>query len=40
MSAVAPGQDKAAGTVIGVALLDHIIFNRTDYYSFLENGRI
>jgi DNA repair protein RadC len=33
-------QLKAAGAVIGIVLLDHIIFNRTDYYSFLENGRI
>src|SRR5260370_21026631 len=33
-------QLKAAGVVIGIALLDHIIFNRTDYYSFLENGRL
>jgi DNA repair protein RadC len=33
-------QLKAAGVVVGVALLDHIIFNRTDYYSFLEDGRL
>ena len=31
-------QLKAAGTVIGIALLDHIIFNRNGYYSFLEAG--
>jgi DNA repair protein RadC len=31
-------QLKAAGDVVGVTLLDHIIFNRTGYYSFLENG--
>jgi DNA repair protein RadC len=31
-------QLKAAGSVIGIALLDHIIFNRNDYYSFLEAG--
>jgi DNA repair protein RadC len=31
-------QLKAAGEVVGVALLDHIIFNRKDYYSFLETG--
>lgn len=30
---------KAAGEVVGVALLDHIIFNRTGYYSFLESGK-
>ena len=33
-------QLKAAGTVIGIALLDHIIFNRSEYYSFLESGRL
>ena len=31
-------QLKAAGEVVGVELLDHIIFNRTGYYSFLESG--
>jgi len=34
------GQLKAAGSVVGVALLDHIIFNRSGYYSFLEEGRL
>ena len=34
------GQLKAAGSVIGIALLDHIIFNRKGYYSFLEAGRL
>ncbi len=33
-------QLKAAGIVIGVELLDHIIFNRTGYRSFLEDGRL
>lgn len=33
-------QLKAAGSVIGMTLLDHIIFNRSDYYSFLEAGRL
>ena len=33
-------QLKAAGIVIGIALLDHIIFNRTGYVSFLESGRL
>jgi DNA repair protein RadC len=33
-------QLKAAGTVIGIALLDHIIFNRSGYFSFLEAGRL
>ncbi|MBK8636832.1 MAG: hypothetical protein IPN92_00625 [Chromatiaceae bacterium] len=31
-------QLKAAGEVAGIELLDHIIFNRTGYFSFLENG--
>ena len=31
-------QLKAAGIVMGIALLDHIIFNRTGYFSFLEAG--
>ncbi len=33
-------QLKAAGTVVGIELLDHIIFNRTGYFSFLEDGRL
>ncbi len=33
-------QLKAAGAVVGIALLDHIIFNRSGYYSFLESGRL
>lgn len=33
-------QLMAAGGVIGIALLDHVIFNRTGYYSFLEAGRL
>ncbi len=31
-------QLKAAGAVVGISLLDHIIFNRNGYYSFLEKG--
>jgi DNA repair protein RadC len=31
-------QLKSAGEILGIALLDHIIFNRTDYFSFLEQG--
>jgi DNA repair protein RadC len=31
-------QLKAAGEIVGIELLDHIIFNRTGYFSFLENG--
>ena len=33
-------QLKGAGAIIGIALLDHIIFDRSGYYSFLENGRL
>jgi DNA repair protein RadC len=29
---------RAAGETLGIKLLDHIIFNRTNYYSFLEQG--
>ena len=29
---------KKAGEIVGVVLLDHIIFDRKDYYSFIENG--
>jgi DNA repair protein RadC len=29
---------KQAGEVLGITVLDHLIFNRTDYFSFLENG--
>jgi DNA repair protein RadC len=30
----------AAGEIVGIVLLDHIIFNRTGYFSFLEEGRL
>lgn len=33
-------QLKAAAGVMGIALLDHIIFNRNGYFSFLEAGRL
>ncbi len=33
-------QLKAAGGIVGITLLDHIIFNRTDYFSFLESGKL
>ena len=33
-------QLKAAGTIVGIDLLDHIIFNRTGYFSFLEAGTL
>ncbi|MBM3861572.1 MAG: DNA repair protein RadC [Verrucomicrobia bacterium] len=31
-------QLKAAGQIVGIELLDHIIFNRKSYLSFLEDG--
>lgn len=31
-------QLKAAGETLGIKLLDHIVFNQKDYYSFLEKG--
>ena len=31
---------KQAGDIIGIALLDHIIFTRDNYYSFLEKGML
>jgi DNA repair protein RadC len=34
------GQLKATGEMLGIALLDHIIFNRSGYFSFLESGRL
>ena len=33
-------QLKAAGEVVGIELLDHIIFNRSGYWSFLEKGKL
>jgi DNA repair protein RadC len=33
-------QLKAAGTIVGIDLLDHIIFNRAGYFSFLEAGAL
>ena len=36
----ATAQLKSEGTVLGIALLDHIIFNRAGYFSFLEAGRL
>ncbi len=33
-------QLKSSGETLGIRLLDHIIFNRKEYYSFLENGDI
>ena len=28
-----------AGKILGIELLDHIVFNRSDYFSFLEAGK-
>ena len=33
-------QLKAAGVIVGIDLLDHIIFNRAGYFSFLEAGKL
>jgi DNA repair protein RadC len=33
-------QLKAAGEILGIKLLDHIIFNRNGYHSFLEKDKI
>ena len=33
-------QIKDAGLMLGIELLDHIIFNRQNYYSFLEEGKL
>jgi DNA repair protein RadC len=29
---------KTAGEILGIDLMDHVIFNRTNYFSFLEAG--
>lgn len=34
------GQLKAAGEVLGIQVLDHIIFSDRGYHSFLENGAL
>jgi DNA repair protein RadC len=33
-------QIKAAGKILGINLLDHIIFNNKSYYSFVENDEL
>jgi DNA repair protein RadC len=33
-------QFKAADAIVGIELLDPIIFNRTGYFSFLEDGKL
>jgi DNA repair protein RadC len=48
MNAFTPSQEdievtkqlKSAGEIIGIRVMDHIIFNRKGYYSFLERGEI
>lgn len=29
-----------AGRTLGIAMLDHLIFSQTGYYSFLEQGEL
>ncbi len=31
---------KESATVLGISLLDHIIFNNKGYYSFVENNEL
>ncbi|MFP4637800.1 MAG: JAB domain-containing protein [Spirochaetaceae bacterium] len=31
---------QKAGRTLGIAMLDHVIFARTGYYSFLEQGEL
>jgi len=33
-------QLRKAGEVVGIELLDHVIFGRSGYFSFLESGRL
>ena len=33
-------QLRKAGEIMGIELLDHIVFNRNAYYSFLESGKL
>ena len=33
-------QLRQAGKIMGIELLDHIVFNRNAYYSFLESGKL
>lgn len=33
-------QLKKAATIVGIELLDHVIFNKHGYFSFLESGRL
>ena len=34
------GQLKSAGEILGIRLLDYIIFNQKGYFSFLESGEL
>ena len=40
IGALLTAQLKAAGSIVGIDLLDHIIFNRSEYFSFLEEGKL
>ena len=31
---------KDAGAIMGIPLLDHLVFSKTSYYSFLEKGTL
>jgi DNA repair protein RadC len=33
-------QLKSAAEILGIRLLDHIVFNQKGYYSFLEKGLV
>jgi len=33
-------RQELPAVMLGITLLDHIIFNRTGYYSFLEAGKL
>lgn len=38
--AAVTAQLREAGRILGIELLDHIIFNKNSYFSFLESGRL
>jgi hypothetical protein len=35
---VSPTVDLRSGLGAGIAVLDHVVFNRTGYFSFMESG--
>lgn len=37
---IATRRIKQAGEIVGIHLLDHIIFNPATYFSFLEAGKL